>query len=52
MNRSTTANSTCPKDKVSCSKDSLLATESLYLRLKFCAEIPRLGKPLKRCQEC
>ena len=43
-----TANSTYPKDGVSCSKDSFVVNQTLVLRINICGESIALGKALNR----
>ena len=42
--KSTTPNSTYPKDGVSCSKDSFVVNQTLVFQIKFSAENPAFAK--------
>lgn len=48
MNRITVHNSTYPKGGVSCSADSFVVAESLFLRMKFSGKNPALRVTAKR----
>ena len=43
-----TANSTYPKGGVSCSKDSLVVSQTLVFQIKFCGKSPALRVAAKR----
>ncbi len=48
-NRSTTANSSLAKWRVTCFYDSFVLNQSAELRLNFCAKNPPLRQAAKRC---
>jgi len=48
MREARTANSTYPKDGVSCSKDTFVVNQTLVFQIKFCGKSPALWVAAKR----